>query len=78
MPTTWTTVTDPIGDTGAFDSRMIFGDFDGDGDIDILYQNGNVAGAGIGYMRNDGGTFTNFTNANSVGTPFATPHLSDA
>jgi hypothetical protein len=71
MPTTWTTVTDPIGDTGAFDSRMIFGDFDGDGDIDILYQNGNTAGAGIGYLRNDGGTFTNFSNAASLGTPFA-------
>ncbi|RZJ27215.1 MAG: hypothetical protein EON85_11715, partial [Brevundimonas sp.] len=76
MPTTWTTVTDPIGDTGAFDSRMIFGDFDGDGDIDILYQNGNTAGNGIGYLRNDGGTFTNFASANSVGTPFASVDFS--
>ena len=71
MPTTWTTVTDPIGDTGAFDSRMIFGDFDGDGDIDILYQNGNTAGSGIGYMRNEGGTFTNFTDATAAGSIFA-------
>jgi len=71
MPTTWTTTTDPIGDTGAFDSRMIFGDFDGDGDIDILYQNGNAAGTGIGYLRNDGGSFTNFTDATAAGSPFA-------
>lgn len=71
MPITWTTTTDPIGDTGAFDSRMIFGDFDGDGDIDILYQNGNTAGAGIGYLRNDGGTFTNFTDASAAGSIFA-------
>jgi len=72
MPTTWTTITDPIGDTGPFDSRMIFGDFDGDGDIDILYQNGNTAGAGIGYMRNNGaGSFTNFTDAAAAGTPFS-------
>ncbi|HEY0927077.1 beta strand repeat-containing protein [Brevundimonas sp.] len=71
MPTTWTTTTDPIGDTGSFDSRMIFGDFDGDGDIDILYQNGNTAGSGIGYLRNDGGTFTNFTDATAAGSIFA-------
>ena len=71
MPITWTTVTDPIGDTGAFDSRMIFGDFDGDGDIDILYQNGNTAGAGIGFLRNDGGSFTNFTDATAAGSIFA-------
>lgn len=72
MPTTWTTTTDPIGDTGAFDSRMIFGDFDGDGDIDILYQNGNTAGSGIGYLQNNGnGTFTNYTDATAAGSIFA-------
>ena len=77
MPTTWTTVTDPIGDTGAFDSRLIFGDFDGDGDIDILFQNGNTAGAGIGYMRNNGnGTFTTFTDATSAGSIFQGVDLS--
>ncbi|WP_204271946.1 FG-GAP-like repeat-containing protein, partial [Escherichia coli] len=49
---------DPIGDTGLFDSRMVFGDFDGDGDVDILYQNGNAPGVGIGYKQNLGnGTF---------------------
>lgn len=72
MPTTWTTVTDPIGDTGAFDSRMIFGDFDGDGDIDILYQNGNTAGTGIGFLQNNGnGTFTSYTDATAAGSIFA-------
>jgi methionine-rich copper-binding protein CopC len=77
MPTTWTTVTDPIGDTGAFDSRMIFGDFDGDGDIDILFQNGNSAGAGIGYMENNGnGTFTTYTDATIGGSVFAGVDLS--
>ncbi|RZJ44890.1 MAG: hemolysin-type calcium-binding protein, partial [Brevundimonas sp.] len=77
MPTTWTTVTDPIGDTGAFDSRMIFGDFDGDGDIDILFQNGNTAGAGIGYMQNNGnGSFLTFTDATSAGSIFQGVDLS--
>ena len=77
MPTTWSTVTDPIGDTGAFDSRMIFGDFDGDGDIDILFQNGNTAGTGIGYMRNNGnGTFVTFTDATAAGSIFQGVDLS--
>ncbi|NTS66850.1 VCBS repeat-containing protein, partial [Sphingomonas sp. HHU CXW] len=72
---------DTIGDIGAYDSRLIFGDFDGDGDIDILYQNGNVAGAGIGYKQNNGdGTFTDFANANSsatfAGVDFSTTNVS--
>ncbi|WP_287034789.1 beta strand repeat-containing protein, partial [Methylobacterium sp. CG09_land_8_20_14_0_10_71_15] len=63
---------DPIGHTGPFDSRMVFGDFDGDGDVDILYQNGNVAGVGIGYKQNLGnGTFQDFADARAAGTPFA-------
>jgi Ca2+-binding RTX toxin-like protein len=77
MPITWTTTTDPIGDTGAFDSRMIFGDFDGDGDIDILFQNGNTAGTAFGYMQNNGnGTFTTFTDATAAGSIFAGVDLS--
>ncbi|WP_294356828.1 VCBS domain-containing protein [uncultured Sphingomonas sp.] len=72
---------DTIGDIGAYDSRLIFGDFDGDGDIDILYQNGNVAGAGIGYKQNNGdGTFNDFTNANDsttfAGVDFSTTQVS--
>jgi len=64
--------TDPLTMTMTnFPSRMIFGDFDNDGDADILYQNGNVAGTGIGYAKNNGsGTFTDYPNANSIGTPF--------
>jgi hypothetical protein len=62
---------DTIGDTGQYDSRMVFGDFDSDGDIDIIYQNGNTAGAGIGYKKNNGnGTFTDYTTATATGTPF--------
>lgn len=51
--------------------RLVFSDFDDDGDTDVLYQNGNVAGVGIGYMKNNGGgNYTNYSNANSAGTPF--------
>lgn len=65
--------TNTIAPTMAFPSRMIFGDFDNDGDLDVLYQSSNTAGAGMGYLQNNGsGMFTDFTNANSAGTPFAT------
>jgi hypothetical protein len=67
---------DPFGDTGPFDARMLFGDFDNDGDVDVLYQNDNTAGAGIGYFRNDGGGgFTPFIDATAAGTPFAGFHF---
>ena len=70
----FTTEPDPIGDihtAGAAENRLIFGDFDSDGDVDILYQDGNTAGAGFGYMSNNGsGGFTDFTDANAAGTPF--------
>ncbi|MGO4830764.1 beta strand repeat-containing protein, partial [Rhizobiaceae sp. 2RAB30] len=69
---TFTRVADPLGASGAFPSRMVFGDFDSDGDVDAFYQNGNVAGAGFGYFKNDGGgSFTDFTDATAAGTPFA-------
>ncbi|WP_163589795.1 hypothetical protein, partial [Klebsiella pneumoniae] len=36
------------------------------------YQNGNVAGVGIGYKQNLGnGTFRDFADARAAGTPFA-------
>lgn len=58
--------------TGFF-GRMITGDFDNDGDKDILFQAGTTIGIGFGYIRNDGGgAFTTFDNANTAGTPFTT------
>lgn len=71
MAITFTKPADPIGDTGAFGTRLVYGDFDNDGDVDILYQNGTTAGSGIGYKQNNGsGTFTDFANAAAAGTPF--------
>jgi trimeric autotransporter adhesin len=41
-----------------FGSRMVMGDFDNDGDQDILYQNGNTSGTSISVQLNNGdGTF---------------------
>ena len=52
---------------------MVFGDFDSDGDLDILYQDGSTGGVGFGFMRNNGsGAFTDFTDANDSATPFDT------
>ena len=56
-------------------ARIVVGDFDGDGDKDILYQNGNIQSVDIHYLRNNSNsTFTAF-NANGLGqfvsgTPF--------
>src|SRR6478609_5812026 len=48
-------------------ARIVTGDFDGDGDKDILYQNGNISGVDIHYLRNNSNsTFTAF-NANGLG-----------
>lgn len=56
-----------------FYGRMITGDFDKDGDKDILFQAGNTPGIGFGYIRNNGGgSFTTFDNANNAGNPFTT------
>ncbi|WP_162903280.1 FG-GAP-like repeat-containing protein [Taibaiella koreensis] len=66
----------PLPMTMAFGGRLLYGDFDNDGDIDVLYQSSNVMGAGFGYMKSNGnGTFTSYTNANTAGTPFATLDL---
>jgi hypothetical protein len=54
--------------------RIVPGDFDGDGDADILYQEGGN-GSNWLYARSDGdGTFTYFSQANS---PFAGLTLPD-
>lgn len=70
----FTNQADPLGliNAGVAEGRMVRGDFDSDGDVDFLYQVSNTAGAGFGYFRNGGaGTFTNVSNANSAGSPFA-------
>src|SRR5207237_409418 len=41
--------TNPFTMTMTFPSRFITGDFDNDGDIDLLYQSGNTQGTGFGY-----------------------------
>jgi hypothetical protein len=68
---------DPVGDIGSFDSRVLFGDFDNDGDVDVLYQNGNTAGAGFGYKLNNGnGTFADHPNATAAGALFQNVNFS--
>ncbi|MDT3701114.1 MAG: DUF4347 domain-containing protein, partial [Thermincola sp.] len=58
--TAFTKVADPFVDT-QYDLRMIFGDFDSDGDIDALQQLSNVVGQGYFYMqRNSDGTYSRF------------------
>ena len=46
---------------GVFDSSVAWGDYDSDGDLDILLtgtQDGSGSGAVTGVYRNDGGNFT--------------------
>ncbi|UYZ58194.1 LamG-like jellyroll fold domain-containing protein [Hymenobacter latericus] len=58
----------------SFPNRQGFIDVDKDGDLDLLYQNGNTAGAGIGLRRNDGGgNYTDF--AAGAGGTFASGPL---
>ncbi|MRG46699.1 T9SS type B sorting domain-containing protein [Chitinophaga sp. SYP-B3965] len=64
--------TDPFTMTIANPGRMVIGDFDKDGDTDILYQNGTTAGTGIGFMKNNGGgIYQDFPDATAAGSPFA-------
>ncbi|MGX5820966.1 T9SS type B sorting domain-containing protein [Chitinophaga lutea] len=63
--------TNPFTMAMANPDRMIAGDFDNDGDMDVLYQNGISPGLGFGYYKNDGnGSWQNFSAAASPGTPF--------
>src|SRR5687767_14579235 len=44
---------------GPSTARIFNADFDGDGDQDLLYQQGNTSGLGIHYAKNNNnGTFT--------------------
>lgn len=53
----FTRIADPIGNLGT-NYKMAWGDWDNDGIIDFLYQNGSTAGAGIGFRKGLGdGTF---------------------
>ncbi|WP_281890457.1 InlB B-repeat-containing protein [Paenibacillus sp. YYML68] len=73
----FTRVADPFPDV-QFDSRIEFGDFDNDGDIDALAQDGNVVGQGYIYSRrNADGTYATFNQVGTSipGTPFATVDL---
>ncbi|WP_291607974.1 Ig-like domain-containing protein [Comamonas sp.] len=75
LVTTWITGNAPLGSStiGAA-GRVVVGDFDGDGDTDILYQTG-ANGSPWAYSRSNGnGTFTQLTLAQS---PFAGLALPD-
>ncbi|MCU1717249.1 DUF4347 domain-containing protein [Pseudomonas sp. 5P_3.1_Bac2] len=75
LVTTWSTGNAPLGSStiGAA-GRVAVGDFDGDGDTDILYQTG-ANGSPWAYSRSDGnGTFTQLALAQS---PFAGLALPD-
>lgn len=70
----WSTGSSPLAGTIGAPGRTVVGDFDGDGDTDILYQTaGN--GSAWSYARSNGnGTFTTVTQAQS---PFAGVTLLD-
>jgi hypothetical protein len=56
-------------------ARILTGDFDGDGDKDILYQNGNISSVDIHYLRNNSNRSFTVFDANGLGmfgagTPF--------
>ncbi|NGZ05237.1 MAG: DUF4347 domain-containing protein, partial [Magnetococcales bacterium] len=66
----WTSATTMNGTTATVGAatRWVPGDFDNDGDIDVLYQTGNSVGVGINLLVNNGsGTFSNIA-AGSGGT----------
>ncbi|MBD2699010.1 VCBS repeat-containing protein [Spirosoma sp. BT702] len=72
IPSSFASVTNPFTMSMAFPGRILPGDYDNDGDVDILYQSTNTQGTGFGYVRNNGaGSFTDIPNATSAGTPFA-------
>ncbi|MFJ4375476.1 DUF4347 domain-containing protein [Pseudomonas japonica] len=75
LASSWTIGNTPLGTTITNAGRTIVGDFDGDGDTDILYQTGG-GGSPFAYVRSDGnGTFTQLSLGQS---PFAGLSLPDA
>ena len=70
----WSTGNSPLGSSIGAAGRTVVGDFDGDGDTDILYQTGGN-GSIWAYARSNGdGSFTQLTQAQS---PFAGLSLPD-
>jgi hypothetical protein len=64
----WASVATPFPNL-TFASRMVFADFDSDGDLDTIYQNGNTSGTGWSVQLNNGnGTFAAAINAPASGT----------
>lgn len=53
-----------------FPGRSIAGDFDSDGDADLLYQSAGD-GSAWGYVRSDGATLATIVTAGLPGTPFS-------
>ncbi len=64
----WSVTTTPF-PSMPFGARIFFGDFESDGDLDILYQIGNAAGAGWNVQLNNGdGTYAAAITAPATGT----------
>lgn len=59
-----------VGSTVAHANRYAVGDFDNDGDPDILYQTNTTAGSPFAYLRNNGNA--TFTSVAISSSPFAT------
>ncbi len=54
-------------------SRWVIGDFDSDGDQDVLYQSGNTPTAGINFLNNNGGGSWTSISVNGSGQFVAGP-----
>jgi Ca2+-binding RTX toxin-like protein len=76
MPVTFSSTNTGTYPSPTFGSRILVGDFDGDGDIDILYQTGGN-GSALQYARSNGdGTYTILTQAASPFAGLTLPDLS--
>lgn len=75
LASSWTIGNTPLGTTITNAGRTIVGDFDGDGDTDILYQTAGTSSP-FAYARSDGNG--NFTQLSLGQSPFAGLSLPDA